>query len=151
MLYQTILVATDGSELGTAAVDHAAGIARACNAQLTIVTVALQFPAFVGLGGGGIISPSVFDDLRRANVDQCEAVLKKAAAIAGTGARTETVEYINAYEGILETAKAIDADLIVMGSHSRGFVNRLIIGSQASKVVSLSEVPVLIIKQRPAT
>jgi len=86
MLYQTILVATDGSELGTAAVDHAAGIARACNAQLTIITVALQFPAFVGLGGGGIISPSVFDDLRRANVDQCSAVLKKAAAIAGTGA-----------------------------------------------------------------
>ena len=61
------------------------------------------------------------------------------------------MEYINAYEGILETAKAIDADLIVMGSHSRGFVNRLIIGSQASKVVNLSEVPVLIIKQRPAT
>jgi nucleotide-binding universal stress UspA family protein len=150
MLYQTILAATDGSELATAAVNHAAGLARAFNAQLTIVTVALHVPAFAGAGGNRIVSETVFDEIRRANLDQCAAVLKKAAEIAGPGARTETAEFFNAYEGILETAKKVDADLIVMGSHSRSFVSRLIIGSQASKVVNLSEVPVLIVKQPSA-
>jgi nucleotide-binding universal stress UspA family protein len=70
----------------------------------------------------------------------------KAAEAAGPGARTETVESLDAYEGILEAAKTTGADLIVMGSHSRNPLSRLILGSQASKVVSLSEVPVLIVK-----
>jgi nucleotide-binding universal stress UspA family protein len=151
MLYQNVLAATDGSDLANAAVNHAAGIARAFNAQLTIVTVALQVPAFVGAGDNLIVSRSVFDELRRVNLDQCAAVLKKAVELAGPDARTETVEYFNAYEGILETAKRIDADLIVMGSHSRGLVSRLIVGSQTSKVVNLSEVPVLIVRSARGT
>lgn len=55
-------------------------------------------------------------------------------------------EGFNAYEGILEVAKTIAADVIVMGSHSRHPLSKLLLGSQASKVVNLSEVPVLIVK-----
>lgn len=49
---------------------------------------------------------------------------------------------------ILNVVKNVDADLVVMGSHGRNILSRLIFGSQASKVVNLSEVPVLIVKER---
>lgn len=146
MIYKSVLVATDGSDLATSAVEHAASIARAFDAPLTIVTVALQGPIIGGMTDGGAISPSVLDEIRRANLDACSAVLKKAAEVAGLEARTEMVEHLTAYEGILETAKEIGADLIVMGLQSRNLLSRLILGSQASKVIALSEVPVLIIK-----
>jgi len=145
-MYRNVLAATDGSDLGTAAVNHAASIARAFNASLTIVTVAVQVPVFDGIEPGGAIPQSVFNDLRRAAVDQCSATLKKAAETAGPGARTDMIESTSAYAGILELAKKIGADLIVMGSHSRTPLGRLILGSQAAKVVSLSDVPVLIVK-----
>lgn len=145
-MYQNVLAATDGSDLATVAVNHASSIARAFSANLTIVTVALQAPVFDGVATRGTISQSVFDEIRRANLDQCSTVLKTALAAAGPGARTETVECLNAYEGILDTAKKIGADLVVMGSHSRTLVSRLVLGSQASKVVNLSDVPVLIVR-----
>jgi nucleotide-binding universal stress UspA family protein len=47
-------------------------------------------------------------------------------------------------EGILETAKNDGADLIVMASHGRSGVQRLLLGSQANKVVTHSKVPVLV-------
>ena len=146
-MFQNVLAATDGSDLATEAVNRAASIARAFNGRLTIVTVVLQGPIVEGLAGGGAISQSVFDEIRRAKLEQSSTVLKKAAEAAGHDARTEMVECINAYEGILDTAKNIGADLIVMGSHSRNPLTRLLLGSQASKVVNLSEVPVLIVKQ----
>jgi nucleotide-binding universal stress UspA family protein len=47
-------------------------------------------------------------------------------------------------DGILETARAQDCDLIVMASHGRRGLSRLLLGSQANKVVTLSPTPVLI-------
>jgi nucleotide-binding universal stress UspA family protein len=145
-MYRNVLVATDGSDFAASAVKHAASVARAFDGQLTIVTVALLGPVVDSVAGRRRISQTAFDEIRRAKVDQCSAILAKATEIAGPAARTETVESRDAYEGILETAKSIGADLIVMGSHSRNPLSRLILGSQASKVVSLSEVPVLIVK-----
>ena len=145
-MYQNIIVATDGSDLATVAVDHAASIARAFSAHLTIVTVALQAPVFDAMAGGGAISQSIFDEIRRANIEQCTSILKKAVAAAGPSTRTQMVESLNAYEGILDAAREIGADLVVMGSHSRSLLSRLVLGSQASKVVNLSEVPVLIVR-----
>lgn len=145
-MYKNVLVATDGSDFATSAVKHAVSIARAFDAQLTIVTVALLGPVVDSVVARPRISQTAFDEIRRAKVDQCSAILAKAVEVAGPGARTETVESRDAYEGILDTAKSIGADLIVMGSHSRNPISRLILGSQASKVVSLSEGPVLIVK-----
>ncbi len=145
-MYQNILVATEGADLGTAAVEHAAGMARALDCRLTVVTVALQGGLLESTLGTGTVSQSVFDEIRRANLDQCSAVLKKAGEIAGPKAQLEIVENLTVYEGILEAVKTFGADLVVMGSHSHTPISRLLLGSQASKVVNLSEVPVLIIK-----
>ena len=145
-MYQSVLVATDGSDLATAAVKHAASIAHAFNSRLTIVSVALLGPVIGGFAGGRTISPTVFEELRRVRIDHCSAILKEAAEVAGPAAQTEMVEFLTAYEGILDIAKKVGADLIVMGSHSRNPISRLILGSQTSKVVNLSEVPGLVFK-----
>ena len=145
-MYRNILVATDGSKLATAAVEHAAGMARALDCRLTVITVALQGSLLESTLGTGNVSQSVFDEIRRATIEQCSAVLKKAAEIVGPKAQMEIVENLTVYEGILEAVKTFGADLVVMGSHSHNPISRLLLGSQASKVVNLSEVPVLIVK-----
>lgn len=145
-MYRHIVVATDGSELAMGAVGHAVDIARVFSATLTIVTVVDTLPV-VDLGGL-VISPSTFDQMRQATLDRCEEILRQAKEIAGPGAKTVTIERLAAYEGILDVVKSVDADLVVMGSHGRNILSRLILGSQASKVVNLSEVPVLIVKER---
>ena len=61
------------------------------------------------------------------------------------GVECETLHVTNfVAEAIIQTAKAKACDLIVMGSHGRRGIARLLLGSQATKVVTLSPVPVLI-------
>ena len=66
------------------------------------------------------------------------------AAEIGVSCETLHVKDRRPAEGIIETAKAKDCDLIVMGSHGRRGISRLVLGSQASEVVSHSTVPVLV-------
>ena len=147
-MYRHIVVATDGSELAMGAVGHAVDIARVFSARADVVQ--RRVPACRHLAGWS--SPSTFDQMRQATLDRCEEILRQAKEIAGPGAKTVTIERLAAYEEILDVVKSVDADLVVMGSHGRNILSKLILGSQASKVVNLSEVPVLIVKERkPAT
>jgi nucleotide-binding universal stress UspA family protein len=66
------------------------------------------------------------------------------AAKIGQPCATTYVKDRHPADGILETARARDCDLIVMASHGRRGLSRLLLGSQANKVVSLSATPVLI-------
>ena len=74
-------------------------------------------------------------------------ILSKASATAGqSGVACSTVHLKERHpaEGILETAKARACDLIVMASHGRRGLSRLLLGSQAQNVVTHSTIPVLI-------
>ena len=73
-------------------------------------------------------------------------VVAQACAAEGVPFAGDTIERNLVYEGILETAKAEDCDLIVMGSHGRQGVKALILGSVAQKVLTHAHVPVLIVK-----
>lgn len=145
-MYSRILVATDGTDMGGSAVAQAGGLARALGATLTIVTVTEQAPTFATPEIGWSVPASVFDDIRRANVEQSRKVLDDAVARAGVRAETVHVENQQPFQGILDTAQSVDADLIVMGSHGHRGIQRLILGSQAAKVLSLATVPVLVVR-----
>jgi nucleotide-binding universal stress UspA family protein len=71
------------------------------------------------------------------------------AAAATAGVTCEVVHIKDQYpaQGILETAKGMGADLIVMASHGRRGISKLLLGSQATEVVSQSSVPVLVYRQ----
>lgn len=147
-IYKRILAATDGTELAMRAIEQAAHIATAMNAELFIVTVTPPPPTFASGEMGWSVPTTVYDDIQAANVATAKKILETtSAALAHKPERTIHVEDREPFRGILEAADAVHADLIVMASHGRRGIDKLILGSQASKVLSLAHIPVLVVKQ----
>jgi nucleotide-binding universal stress UspA family protein len=92
------------------------------------------------------VPQSVFDDIRNANIDKSRAILDAAVKASGVAASTLHIEDQSPFQGILEAAEQAAADLIIVGSHGHRGLERLILGSQAAKVLSLARVPVLVVK-----
>lgn len=145
-MYKHILVATDGSELAAKAIDAGLGLAKALNTRATVITVTEPW-TMVAPGEIGMTVP--VDDYERSAAEHAKAILDAAAARAkALGATCDVLHVKDRYpaDGILEAAKAKGADLIVMASHGRRGVARMLIGSQANRVVTHSTIPVLICK-----
>jgi nucleotide-binding universal stress UspA family protein len=149
-MYKTIVCAIDGSELSTKALRHAIALARETGGRITAVTV--TEPSIIVAPGAEMMmvdTASVIADLDKAKADSARQTLAEAEALAKTaGADIDGVHIANspAAEGILLAAKNLGADLVVMGSHGRRGLGRLLLGSQASEVLSHAAIPVLIIK-----
>jgi nucleotide-binding universal stress UspA family protein len=147
-MYAHILVATDGSDLAGRALDHALGLAKDLGSQVTIVTVT-EPAALVG-GGYGAVAGTAFDpipELIEAQEEAANRLLAKAVEVAkaaGIDAKTAYVNDSFPAEGIIGTADSVGADLIVMGSHGRRGLGRLLLGSQTSNVLAHTKVPVLV-------
>ena len=146
-MYKRILIATDGSELAKRALEHGLKLAKLVNAEVTIVTVT-EPPAIVG--GGYATMGGVFDVIPEL-IEAQEAAGRELLATAKTLADREgvtgtTVLVDNSFpaEGIIATAESVGADLIVMGSHGRRGLGRLLVGSQTSNVLAHTKIPVLV-------
>ena len=143
-MYKHILIATDGSELAGKAVAAGFGLARELGAQVTVVTVTEPWTAFV-TGEAAYGFP--VDEYEKSAEQSASRILSGAAKLARKAdIRCTTVHTKDQYpaEGILAIAHKKGCDLIVMASHGRRGLERLILGSQAVKVVTQSIVPVLI-------
>ena len=147
-MYAHILVATDGSELADRALDHAIELAKALSSEITVVTVS-EPAAVVGAGysavAGTIVDP--IPELIEAQEQAAKGLLDKASVkVAAAGVPVKTV-YVNdsfPAEGIILTAQNTKADLIVMGSHGRRGLGRLLLGSQTNNVLAQTKIPVLV-------
>jgi len=115
---ESVLLATDGSEGAERAADHAVAVARATGARLHALTV----------GDDDGPAASAADRAREAGVD--------ATAAARAGRPHETIE---------EYAAAHDADLVVVGTHGRTGVERVLLGSVAERVLRTATRPVLVV------
>ena len=143
-MYKHLLIATDGSELAQKAVDHGLGLAKAVDAKATVVYVTEPWGA-VAYGEYAVAYPPGEYEKNAAAV--AARVLSAATASASKGgARCETLHVKDQFpaEGIILAAKQQGCDLIVMASHGRRGLTRLLLGSQAVAVVTHSSVPVLI-------
>lgn len=149
-MYKHILVATDGSELANKGLEQAIGLAKMLDAKVTIVTVTDLFPSYgIVVAPGLSTSPEIFEDYRESMAEQAKAIVQQAlgkARDAGLQAEGLHIENQSPAVGIVEAAETHQTDLIVIASHGRRGVNKLLLGSQASEVLSLSKVPVLIVK-----
>lgn len=135
-MFAHILIATDGSELADKAVAHGLALAGALKAKVTAVTVTEPWDAM-----------SSFADYETRMAEYADDTLSaagRAAKSQGIPCATLHVKDRHPAEGIIETAAAQGCDLIVMASHGRRGLARLLLGSQAYKVVTMSPVPVLI-------
>lgn len=148
-MYKHILVPVDGSDLSNKAVDHASRLAMAAGSKLTLVYV-LQHAHLTGAGGehNALIREYLKgrdEDLKK----EAEALLEKSVTRAkstGMDCSGEVVFEANPYVGIIDTAEKLRCDLIVMASHGHRGLNAVLLGSETTKVLTHSKVPVLVVR-----
>jgi len=144
-MFKHILLATDGSAASTHAAALAIGLARSHGAQLTALYVVDPYP-YLGLGEANPMGFQAYMSAAMEHASQAHAAVDKLAAEGGPKVTVtpRVVEDVGASVGILQTARELGADLIVVGSHGRSGIARLMLGSVASAVVADSTVPVLV-------
>ncbi len=144
-MFKHIVLATDGSPASEHAAQLAVGMARTHGAKLTAVYVVDPYP-YIGVGE---INPMGFQAYMSAAQAQASQAHAQVEALCKQGDKpvvldARLVEDVGAANGIVQTANAIEADLIVLGSHGRSGIARLMLGSVSTKVVAESKVPVLV-------
>jgi nucleotide-binding universal stress UspA family protein len=146
-MYRHLLLATDGSELANKAVEEGLALAKALQARVTVVTVTDPVPPMVS-GDASVVFP-VLDYQRAAEASAVRILDSATAAAKAAGVACAVVHIKDQYpaQGILESAKANGTDLIVMASHGRRGLSKLLLGSQAAEVVSQSTLPVLVYRR----
>jgi nucleotide-binding universal stress UspA family protein len=148
-MYRKILIATDGSKSAGIAVDHGLKLAKATGAAVTIVYVTPMWSALdvAHAADAGVRNP--IGDYETAAAESARLVLAAAGAKASKAKCAAKLRHIadkTPATGIVEAAASGRFDLIVMGTHGRRGVERLLLGSQAAEVLTLSKVPVLIVR-----
>jgi nucleotide-binding universal stress UspA family protein len=143
-MFKHLLIATDGSDLAAKAVTTGLTLAKDLGARVATVTATEPWSAMVS--GDDLPFTFPIAEYEKASAENAARILGAVQEEAGRlGLVCETVHVTDSpADAIIATAKARGCDLIVMASHGRRGVARLLLGSQASKVVTLSPVPVLI-------
>jgi nucleotide-binding universal stress UspA family protein len=145
-MFAHILIAADGTELSDKAVHEGVALAKLLGAKLTAIHVTEPWTTAVS-GEWAVAFPvKEYEEVSAANARHILAKVTEEATRAGVSCETMHVPDQFAAEGIVEAATARGCDLIVMASHGRRGFARFLLGSQASRVLTQSAVPVLIIK-----
>jgi len=144
-MYQRILVPTDGSEITAKAVTTALALAKLSGAAIVTLCVKEPFP-YSAISEMQPVPPQEFYDAQERIAANRVKTVKDAAAAAGIACEGATVEALHPWEAILDLAKQKQCDLIVMASHGRRGITALLIGSETSRVLTHSPLPVLVVK-----
>jgi nucleotide-binding universal stress UspA family protein len=147
-MYKRILVATDGSTLSKKAVGHAIALAALAGAELVALKVVARYPQSY-FEGGLALQVAEVDRVEKQWAEAAQMVVdavKKTADTKGVKARAITVKSDLVSDAIIAAAKKQKCDLIVMASHGRRGVKRLLLGSETLQVLTHSHVPVLVLR-----
>ena len=148
-MYDRILVPIDGSPTSERALAEAAGLARLCAATLRLLHVMDPLMHITGYERPEVFVREIEPALRKAAQDLLakardrvadERVKVETALVDSVGQRVSDI--------ILDQAAAWPADLIVIGTHGRRGVDRVLMGSDAEQVARRSPVPVLLVRRR---
>ena len=147
-MYQRILIATDGSTLSRKAVDSGIELAGLTGAQIVVLKVVPRYP--VSYFEGGIALP--VHNVATIEKQWAEAALvvvtsvKNKAEAKGIKAKAITHTSDLVAESIVTVAKKHKCDLIVMASHGRRGLKRVLMGSETMHVLTHSHIPVLVLR-----
>jgi len=144
-MFKHILVPVDGSETAQKAVEKAAGLARAFGSAVTVIYVIDPYP-FTGLGSDFAYGQAEYLSAATAEAEQAIQAAKQTLQQAGVALQAKVVEEHAPWRGILDAAKAAGADLIVMGSHGRHGLEKIVLGSVAQRVLSHAHLPVFVVR-----
>ena len=147
-MYQRILIATDGSELSQKAVESGIALAALTGGQIVALQVVPRYPVSYFEGGASMPNAEIariekqWADGAQATVD----AIKASAAAKGVTATAITAHSDLIAESIIAAAQKHDCDLIVMASHGRRGLTRMLLGSETTHVLTHSHVPVLVLR-----
>ncbi|OWA33916.1 universal stress protein UspA [Saccharibacillus sp. O16] len=144
MLFSKILLAYDGSKASNKALDRAVALATASPGAVLEVLHIYDYPRFFVGDGIAPVPGSVnkeFFDLAEQTVEEARRRIQDA----GVDARIEMRQGAPAVL-ILEYAKEMEADLIIIGSRGLGAIREFVLGSVSHNVVQQSRIPVLVVK-----
>jgi nucleotide-binding universal stress UspA family protein len=147
-MYKRILVATDGSTLSKKAVASAIALAQLSEAELVALKVVPRYPQTY-YEGGLALPASDIAKVEKQWATQGQAVVDavvKTAQAKGLTAKAVVVKSDLVSEAIIATAKKNKCDLIVMASHGRKGIKRLLLGSETQQVLTHSHTPVLVLR-----
>jgi nucleotide-binding universal stress UspA family protein len=143
-MYKHILIPTDGSPLSEEAVRQGMALAKSLGAGTTVITVSPRFHTFA-------VDPGMIIDTPKQYEQECEALGAKILGVAEGMARSSSVPFRGVhvfgdhpYEAIIEAAQTNHCDLICMASHGRRGLSGLLLGSETTKVLTHSKIPVLV-------
>jgi nucleotide-binding universal stress UspA family protein len=144
MMFTSILIATDGSDLAEKAVRQGLELARELRSKVTVLRVTPPSALATHVGAHAIPIPA--DAVARVAEIVREHLARIQAEAAATGVTCETlhVEDRLPWQAILDTAKSNGCDLIVMASHGRSGFSAAFLGSETHKVLAGSTIPVLV-------
>lgn len=140
-------------ELATRLVEDAVSLAKTCGAKITLLHVALPavIPAIITPDATATAFRAMNDVVEARNAQSLRALreLEKRIGDAGVPVKIELVTKMGSVpELILEMAKDVSADLVVLSTHARRGVKRVFLGSVAEKTAHLAHVPVLLLPPR---
>jgi nucleotide-binding universal stress UspA family protein len=143
MAYKKILIAVDSSEFSVNAAKHAIALAAEVGAAVTLLYVVEESKAVSNPDAGFGLTETLLILKKEA-----EDVLDTISKLAGNVPLTRLMPTGDPRVDIISTAAAIEADLIVMGTHGRTGLRHMIIGSVAEYVVRHAAIPVLVVPTR---
>ena len=146
MAYQNILVPVDGSDTSFAAVKQAAELAKVFGSKITVVQVMTLDPYIASeyLAHG---QSNMLIERAREFIQDNINVAKEQFLAEGVKVETRLLEGQMIHQEIINAAKEINADLIVIGSHGRTGLKKFFLGSVAQKILGETSVPVLVVRQ----
>jgi nucleotide-binding universal stress UspA family protein len=140
-----ILVPVDGSPTAQLAVEKAIELAKAFGSRVTAIFVIDPYP-FTGVGTDFAYGQAEYLSAATAEANAAIKATRTAFEAVGVSVDTSVIESHAAWRGVVESAESMQADLIVMGSHGRSGLEKLVLGSVTQAVLSHTKLPVLVVR-----
>jgi len=147
-MYKRILIATDGSPLSEKAVESGLTLAGLMDATVVVLKVVPRYPRSYFEGG----LPVEAEDIKRIEKQWKAAAqdlvdkIKERGTSEGVDVKTVIAKSDLIAEAVIDAAKKNKCDLIVMASHGRKGIKRLLLGSETQHVLTHSHIPVLVLR-----
>ena len=149
-MYQRILVPVDGSPTSNAGLAEAIKLAKLTGARVRVLHVVDEMPFLMSGDGYAAMSGDIFTMLKEAG----RAVLEQARLMVHAAGIPVEATLFDSLSGrlcdrVAEQVQAWGADVIVLGTHGRRGVGRMLLGSDAEQIVRTATVPVLLVRGTP--
>jgi nucleotide-binding universal stress UspA family protein len=148
-MYKKILVPIDGSPTSNLGLNEAIKLAKDQGAKLRLFHLVDEYVAVSSTEGTVLYAGDLIETLRQSG----KKIIEKAEALARRNGLTPESVMLESFGGraadfIVQQANKWGADLIVLGTHGRRGVKRLVMGSDAEQVVRTARVPVLLVRSK---